>query len=143
VTPKSTRAPQIGDAVEQVDALADLVAERLLIRVAEAMRAGADRLDSERARDERGATPLPDDTIVDQTSVRAPRELYLRLAREGAFPCVKDGKRVYAFWGEVREALARRMSLRTRPSVRKAEKRIDDDLDEVRRLMGVRAAGRS
>lgn len=140
-TPKNP--PHVRDAVEQIDVLADLVADRLIARVAEVLRATGERLGAERVQElDQGTASLPDDTIVDQTTVRAPRELYLRLAREGAFRSVKDGKRIYAFWGEVREALASRMTLRTTPSVRKVEPRPADDLDDVRRLMGVRSSGR-
>ncbi len=50
------------------------------------------------------APVLSDDSIVDQRSVPAPRDLYLRLARTAAFPSRKLGKRILARWGDVRAA---------------------------------------
>lgn len=47
----------------------------------------------------------PDDALVHQDSEMVPdRELFLRLARDGAFPSRKHGKKVFARWGDVRSA---------------------------------------
>lgn|GEM_PF-7032158 len=51
------------------------------------------------------AQPLLDDSIVDQRSCPAPRDLYLRLARAQKFRSNKIGKRICARWGDVREAM--------------------------------------
>jgi len=52
--------------------------------------------------------PVPDDRFIDQRDGLVPKPLYLRLAREGAFPCSKIGKRVVARWGDVRAAIEAR-----------------------------------
>lgn len=49
---------------------------------------------------------IHDQAFIDQRTALMPRELYLRLAREQAFPSKKIGKRVVAQWGDVRAALA-------------------------------------
>jgi hypothetical protein len=59
--------------------------------------------------------PVPDDRFIDQRDGLVPKPLYLRLAREGAFPSSKIGKRVVARWGDVRAAIeARRRKGRDR-----------------------------
>lgn len=85
-----------------------------------------------------------DDTVVDQRSVPAPSDLYLRLARRGAFPSKKHGKRVVARWGDVRRAL-----LEASPGVQKADARGDersvregDELDGLRQRLGLVSKGR-
>lgn len=56
--------------------------------------------------DEGGTTgTLADDAVVDQRTVPAPADLFLRLARQGAFPSRKHGKRVVARWGDVKAAM--------------------------------------
>ena len=47
-----------------------------------------------------------DDAFIDQTSELVPRNLYLQLARAGAFPSKKHGKRIVAQWGDVRAAIS-------------------------------------
>lgn len=91
--------------VRHVQVVADVVADRLLVRLGELL--GRPLVDAPAS-----TGPLADDALVDQTCGRVPRELYLRLARQGVFRSFKDGKRVYAFWGEVRAALAERMVVR-------------------------------
>jgi len=54
--------------------------------------------------------PLPADHVVDQSTARMDRGLYLQMARAGAFPSTKVGKRVLAKWADVQAAL--------RPTVR-------------------------
>lgn len=49
--------------------------------------------------------PVLDDRFIDQRDGLVPRALYLRLAREAAFPSSKIGKRVVARWGDVRTAI--------------------------------------
>lgn len=89
------------------------------------------------------ASPLGDDAVVDQHTVPAPRDLYLRLARRGAFRSRKLGRRVLAQWGEVRRALLEG------PDLRKAsaadERAVDgpgDALDGLRRHLGLVTKGR-
>lgn len=52
--------------------------------------------------------PIPEDRFVDQRDGLLPKQLYLRLAREEAFPSSKIGKRVVARWGDVRAAIEAR-----------------------------------
>jgi len=54
------------------------------------------------------AGPVPDDRFIDQRDGLVSKALYLRLAREGAFPSSKIGKRVVARWGDVRTAIETR-----------------------------------
>lgn len=88
-------------------------------------------------------SPLSDEAIVDQRSVPAPRDLFLRLARNGAFPSHKVGKRVVAQWGAVRRALL------GGPGLNKAPRRDvtpavseDDGLDALRERMGLASRGK-
>lgn len=84
---------------------------------------------------------LPDDAIVDQTTGRVPKDLFLRLARLGAFPSFKEGKRVYAFWGEVRRALEQRMQGRVGENRPTPPREPADDLDDLRKEMGLKTRG--
>lgn len=52
--------------------------------------------------------PIPEDRFVDQRDGLLPKQLYLRLAREEAFPSSKIGKRIVARWGDVRAAVEAR-----------------------------------
>ncbi|MBK6514110.1 MAG: hypothetical protein IPG04_08300 [Polyangiaceae bacterium] len=81
---------------------------------------------------------LPDDAIVDQTTARVPKDLFLRLARQGAFPSFKEGKRVYAFWGDVRRALDQRMQGRVVENKPTPQREPADDLDDLRKEMGLK-----
>lgn len=97
------------------------------------------------------AVPAPHaDTVIDQDSGLIPREQYLRMARRGDFPSVKEGRRVYAFWGEVRDALAARMKRRggegnepanhagpPLPSTGGANDNQTDELAEHRKALGL------
>lgn len=47
----------------------------------------------------------PDDAFVDQDAGLFDREVYLRLARRGAFPNKKIGNKRVARWGDVKAAL--------------------------------------
>jgi hypothetical protein len=85
------------------------------------------------------ASGLSDDTLVDQRTVQAPRDLYLRLARAGAFDSQKHGRRIVARWGDVRRAL-----LEVAPTTAKVKERGDnghtlesDGLDGLRRRLGL------
>jgi hypothetical protein len=76
---------------------------------------------------------LPPDAYVDQRDPRVPRQVYLRLAREGAFPSAKVGKRILAKWADVEAALAaRRRKTPTNQTVHAS-----DDLDGIRGEMGL------
>jgi hypothetical protein len=88
------------------------------------------------------AVQLSDDAIVDQRSASVPRDLYLRLARAGAFPSRKIGKRICARWGDVRAAFL------DRPGVRKTKNGPEDNtsgtdgLDRLRRQLGLAEQGK-
>lgn len=75
----------------------------------------------------------PPDGYIDQNDGRVPKAIYLRLSREGAFPTTKVGKKVLAKWSDVESALiARRRKPRSR-----IEPQATDDLDQIRRDMGL------
>lgn len=77
---------------------------------------------------------LVDDAIVDQKCVPAPRDLFLRLARNGAFPSRKVGKRILAQWGDVRRALlGPGVNKNAAAALMPSE---NDELDGLRRRMG-------
>ncbi len=84
---------------------------------------------------------LSDETIVDQRTAPVPRDLYLRLAREGRFPSKKIGKRVVANWGDVKAAFLG-------PGIRKARNAnagndsTPDGLDDLRRQLGLAQRGK-
>jgi hypothetical protein len=61
--------------------------------------------------------PLPDDAIIDQDNPRIPHDWFVRAAKAGRFPCVKEGSRYLARWSDVRAALALQRMI---PEVRKA-----------------------
>jgi len=48
--------------------------------------------------------PIADDSLVDQRCPRFPRDIFMRMARAGAFPARKIGKRWVARFGDVRRA---------------------------------------
>lgn len=78
-----------------------------------------------------------DDTVVDQRSVPAPRDLYLRLARAGAFPSNKVGKRICARWGDVRAALLGGPGVRKAPDASGNDAPQADGLDDLRHQLGL------
>jgi hypothetical protein len=84
------------------------------------------------------ADATPDDRFVDQRSGLLPKVLYLRLAREGAFPSSKIGKRVVARWGDVRVAVeARRRKIRS-PEPRNGTGTTEhSNLDALRRRLNL------
>ena len=88
-----------------------------------------------------GPAPLPappsDDAIVDQRTAPVPKDLYLRLAREGALPSVKIGKRICARWGDVKKAFAA-YDKKHKPSVAKTKPaEPNDGLDDLRLRVGL------
>jgi hypothetical protein len=98
----------------------------------------------EQVDDDTESSALAPDACVDQRSVPAPRDLYLRLARQGAFPSKKHGKRIVARWADVRRAL-----LETGPGLQKGvashaefDEAQGDDLDGLRRRLGFVGKGR-
>ena len=121
--------------MRQVEAGADAVVDRLLRRLAEVLVSGSANVGPSSF--EHG--PLNDDTLIDQTNSRVPRELYLRLARQAAFRSFKDGKRVFAFWGEVRVALDARMAPKSTTTTPVPD---PDDLDAAREQLGLAAKTR-
>lgn len=50
----------------------------------------------------------PDDAFVDQDAGLFDREVYLRLARKGAFPATTVGKKRVARWGDVKAAFLKK-----------------------------------
>jgi len=80
---------------------------------------------------------LSDETVVDQRSVLAPRDIYLRLARAKAFPSNKIGKRICARWGDVRAALLGGPSLRKAPGSSGNREAQADGLDDLRHQLGL------
>ncbi len=86
--------------------------------------------------------PLTDDTIVDQRIAPVPKDLYLRLARSGAFPSKRIGKRICARWADVRAAFAG-MTKKPKPSVAKTKPtQSDDGLDDLRLDIGLAKKGK-
>lgn len=87
---------------------------------------------------------LADDAVVDQRSVPAPRDLYLRLARQGAFASKKHGKRIVARWGDVRRALLDPVptAVRTEDEHRASASAPSDGLDGLRQRLGLVGKGR-
>jgi len=84
----------------------------------------------------RPAPAVRDEGFIDQRSNLVPKDVYLRLARAGAFPSRKHGKRVLARWGDVRAAVLGGPGI-TKTLVAKAEEeRGEDDLDGLRRQLG-------
>ena len=73
------------------------------------------------------------DRYIDQNDPRVPKRIFLRLAKEDAFPSTKVGKKILAKWSDVEAALvARRRKPRSR-----VEPQATDDLDQIRRDMGL------
>jgi len=109
------------------------------------IRSAVARIEQRLAEQNEGVPPntLGDDAIVDQRSVPAPADLYLRLARNGAFPSQKLGKRVLARWGDVRRAFL------NSPGVRKASivgvptpDSQNDGLNALRQRLGLESKGK-
>ncbi len=84
----------------------------------------------QRENTQRSVTASPQD-YIDQRSGLVPRDLYLRLAREGSFPSRKIGKRIVARWADVEQALA--------PPPRIAN--ASDEADVLREALGLVAKG--
>lgn len=77
--------------------------------------------------------PSPPDRYIDQNDPRVPKRIFLRLAKEDAFPSTKVGKKILAKWSDVEAALvARRRKPRSR-----VEPQATDGLDQIRRDMGL------
>lgn len=83
------------------------------------------------------STPLSPDAFIDQRSGLVERRMYLRLAREKAFPSKKVGKRVLARWGDVQAALAPSSDSAPKLGVEEG----DPELDEIRVRMGLAVRG--
>lgn len=77
--------------------------------------------------------PLPDDAIIDQNNPRIPNDWFIRAAKAGRFPCVKEGSRYLARWSDVRAALALERMI---PEVRKAGPK-----ELLREALGLRRRG--
>lgn len=134
--PRSSRPPPaptetLSAELRQAHLVARTVVDVLLERLG--VPSGSGRTES--------TTCLPDDAIVDQTTARVPKDLFLRLARQGAFPSFKEGKRIYAFWGDVRKALDQRMRSRTIETKPTPHQNPGDDLDDLRQSLGFKTKG--
>jgi hypothetical protein len=86
-----------------------------------------------------GPSALHEDALIDQTCALVPRRLYLQLARDGAFPARKFGKRVYARWGDVRRVFAEHGEKPGRPA--RPKEREGDQLDALRMKVGLKPRG--
>ncbi len=82
-------------------------------------------------------TPLPPEAFIDQRSGRVEKAIYLRLAREGAFPSKKIGKRILARWGDVQAAL----SVDPPAKLPRLEQEADAELDAIRARAGLAVRG--
>lgn len=85
--------------------------------------------------------PISDDTLVDQRCPRFPRDIFVRMARSGAFPAAKIGKRWVAKYGDVKRAFEATGSsaptrYSTRNSTRTPSPLTPDGLDNLRQLLG-------
>lgn len=117
--------PDLHAAVRQLDALADMVVDRLVVRLTAGLQSEGNDVGADHGR------PLPDDAVVHQDTAPMDRTLYLRMARRAEFPSFKEGKRVFAFWGAVKTALNARMAKAPKPTTP------DDDTDHLCRQLGV------
>ncbi len=81
--------------------------------------------------------PVPDDRFIDQRDGLVPKPLYLRLAREGAFPSSKIGKRVVARWGDVRAAIEARGRKRRHGDSKAVDGSDQVNLDALRRELSL------
>lgn len=113
----------------------DVIVADLMSRMAsafEAMAQGAGKPNSE-------AHGSGDDDFITQDDERLPdRELYLRLARQKAFPSKKHGKKIIARWGDVKAALLGPSQPKL-PSLAKGTQ--GNGLDDARRALGLKTKG--
>ena len=86
------------------------------------------------------STRLSPDAFVDQRSGLVERRMYLRLAREKAFPSKKVGKRVVARWGDVQAALSPAPASPA-PRPPNDNQACDPELDEIRARVGLAVRG--
>jgi len=108
------------------------------------IRSAVARIEQQLAEQDEGvpSNTLGDDAIVDQRSVPAPPDLYLRLARNGAFPSHKLGKRVLARWGDVRRVFLNGPGLRKASTVGVPTPTSEDDgLNALRQRLGLESKG--
>lgn len=131
------RAPP-ADEAPTVAVLHELRAVRDLLSKIEGRLVGETKAPQER---KQRVPVLSDDSIIDQRTVSAPPELYLRLARAGAFPSNKIGKRICARWGDVKEAfLGPGVRSASVPTVTQGSP--PDGLDGLRRQLGLAEKGK-
>lgn len=90
----------------------------------------------------RRTPPLLDEAIIDQRSGLVPKDLYLRLARGGAFPSSKIGKRILARWGDVRAAVLDGPGITKVSLQAPAQDNGGDGLDDLRRRLGLAEKGK-
>lgn len=133
-------------------ALAEEAARQALLGVADAIKRAALGAPPQ-SEPEPEPGPLADDALVHQDSFHIPdRDLYLRLARKGAFPSRKQGKKVVARWGDVNAVMGPPSPTPTNagPALRKVEParrtapkdaEPDDGLNDVRRKLGLAPKG--
>ncbi len=86
-----------------------------------------------------GEGPLSPETYVDQRSGLVEKTLFLRLARQKAFPSKKVGKRVVARWGDVQAALCPAPPSPAPPPNDNQD--CDPELDEIRARVGLAVRG--
>lgn len=91
--------------------------------------------------------PISDDTLVDQRCPRFPRDIYVRMARSGAFPATKIGKRWVARYGDVKRAFESygslpRQAARLAPAREESPASVSDGLDGLRKIIGFDPKGK-
>jgi hypothetical protein len=80
-----------------------------------------------------GTEPVPPDAFIDQWSDLVPHDVFLRLAAERRFPTTREGHRILARWGDVRDAV--KVPEPTPPA------EPYDPLNEIRAKVGLRPKG--
>lgn len=127
-----------------LDARAKTLFARLANLQARAVELGARRPEpSDRRSDPASpasSRPLSPDAFIDQRSGLVEKALFLRLARQKAFPSKKVGKRVVARWGDVQAALSPAGPSPAPPSINDNED-CDPELDEIRARVGLAVRG--
>jgi hypothetical protein len=108
----------------------DAVAERVLVRLSDAF--------AEAASSSHPSHADPTE-YVHQNNAPIPKNIYLRLAREGAFPSTKAGKKILAKRVDVVAALEARQ--RKPPPPLSAGAGPSDDLDSLRDQLGLQRKG--
>lgn len=123
-----------------LDARAKTLFARLANLKARAVELGVTRSDAPDRRSNpaspASSRPLSPDAFIDQRSGLVEKALFLRLARQKAFPSKRVGKRIVARWGDVQAALSPAVPSPAPPSTNDNEGS-DPELDEIRACVGL------